>query len=144
MDEKQIAAVDRLLHKLLWGLHVKSLDAWTPELEQIGALGLHVVKMAAESPDRMLGDIRAQLEIPHSTLTSIVNRLESKGLLTRTIHPQDRRSFGLRLTAEGRRINRAHERLDREVAQRILDSLGSDAERRQFIALADKIIRGLT
>jgi len=37
-----------------------------------------------------------------STLTSILNRLEERGLILREIHPQDRRSYLLRLTRTGR------------------------------------------
>ncbi|MGZ4307716.1 MAG: MarR family winged helix-turn-helix transcriptional regulator [Solirubrobacteraceae bacterium] len=36
-----------------------------------------------------------------STLTGVVNRLEKRGLITREINPEDRRSFLLRLTPPG-------------------------------------------
>jgi len=42
-----------------------------------------------------------------STLTSLTDRLEGRGLLRREIHPEDRRSFLLRLTPRGRARARA-------------------------------------
>ena len=51
-----------------------------------------------------------------STLTSILNRLEDRGLIAREIHPDDRRSYLLRLTRQGRppasKARRTLERLE--------------------------------
>ena len=143
-DETQIQAVDDLLHQLLWGLHLKRLDAWTPELESIGALGLHVLKLAGEKKNIILGEIREILAVPHSTLTSIINRLEARNLLERTISRRDRRSFGLALTDEGRRVQCDHDRLDRELARTMIDALDTDDERSAFVALIQKISRRLS
>ena len=41
-----------------------------------------------------------------STLTSILNRLAARGLITRAVHPKDRRSFLIALTGKGRRLAR--------------------------------------
>ena len=49
-----------------------------------------------------------------STLTSILNRLEDRGLIAREIHPDDRRSYLLRLTREGRPLaSKARRTLER-------------------------------
>ncbi len=39
-----------------------------------------------------------------STLTSMLDRLAERGLLTRQINPSDRRSFNINLTPEGRKL----------------------------------------
>lgn len=143
MDRRQIQALDDLLHQLLWGLHLKRLDAWTPELERIGALGLHVLKLAGENEAIILREIREILAVPHSTLTSIVNRLEDRGLLERTVSRRDRRSFGLALTPKGRRVQADHDRFDKELAETMLGALDSAAERSTFVTLIEKIHRRL-
>jgi DNA-binding MarR family transcriptional regulator len=143
VDDQQVQAVDQLLDQLLWGMHLKKCDAWTPELERIGALGLHVLKLAGETENIILREIRETLDIPHSTLTSVVNRLENRGLIERVISPRDRRSYGLALTGEGQRIQAAHERLDRALARAILEGLDSAEERRTFVSLIEKISRHL-
>lgn len=141
--EEHVRAVDQLLHQLLWGLHIKKLDAWTSELESIGALGLHVLKIAADNPDVILKEIREELNIPHSTLTSVVNRLEDRGLLKRIISTRDRRSYGLALTSQGRRVQEDHDRLDHELASTMLEGLEEESDRILFIELISKISRHL-
>jgi DNA-binding MarR family transcriptional regulator len=44
------------------------------------------------------------LDAPNSTITSTVNRLEAKGIITRSIHPQDKRTYNLQLTESGQEI----------------------------------------
>lgn len=138
--ERQIKAVDELLHRLLWGLHLNRMDTWTPELERIGALGLHVLKLVSEDPNIILKEIKTVLDIPNSTLTSVVNRLEERGLLERVISRRDRRSYGLALTAEGRRVQADHDRFDRELARTMLEGLDNDEDRDRFVELISKIM----
>lgn len=48
------------------------------------------------------GRVAEVLGVSRTTVTGLLDRLESEGLLTRTIDPQDRRCFILQLTAKGR------------------------------------------
>lgn len=58
-----------------------------------------------------------------STLTAILDRLAARGWVSREVHPDDRRSFVVTLTAAGRRAARVLEArlapLEREVVRRI-------------------------
>jgi DNA-binding MarR family transcriptional regulator len=58
-----------------------------------------------------------------STLTGRLDRLVDRGLITREVNPQDRRSFLVRLTPAGRRlaprINRVVEELEARIDARI-------------------------
>lgn len=58
-----------------------------------------------------------------STLTSVLDRLASRGWVSRDTHPGDRRSFVVSLTPDGRRAARTLELrlapLEREVGRRI-------------------------
>ncbi len=60
-----------------------------------------------------------------STLTSLVDRFEEKGWVKRAMNPEDRRSFILSLTAEGRGVaERVHARMaefEEEVLARTSD-----------------------
>ena len=139
--EEHIKILDHWLHQLLWGLSMKLPEVWTGELEEIGALGLHTLKLAAEKPDIILKEIREGLGIPHSTLTSVINRLENRGLLMRVISQRDRRSYGLEVTAEGLRVKETHDRMDRELAEMILEALDNDDQRQSFVEMLEKISR---
>lgn len=48
-----------------------------------------------------MGDIGEKTLITKGTLTGVVDRLEKKGLVSREIPPENRRSVVVRLTAEG-------------------------------------------
>lgn len=60
-----------------------------------------------------------------STLTSILDRLEQRGLIARELNPRDRRSFLVHLTAAGQRcateVRDLLERFEAEIASRISD-----------------------
>ncbi len=58
-----------------------------------------------------------------STLTSILDRLEQRGLIARELNPRDRRSFLVHLTVEGQRcateVRELLERFESEIAARL-------------------------
>ena len=58
-----------------------------------------------------------------STATAVLDRMEERGLMTRTPNPDDRRSFLLELTAEGKRVaeevQELVEKLENAIARRI-------------------------
>jgi len=59
----------------------------------------------------------------HSTMTSLLDRLEKRGLLERKDNPGDKRSFLVGLTAKGRkaaaRVNVLVEEIEREIGKRV-------------------------
>src|ERR671933_769161 len=55
---------------------------------------------------RSLADLGAATGSRRSTLTSVVDRLERRGLAERALNPADRRTFTIVLTAAGRRAAR--------------------------------------
>jgi DNA-binding MarR family transcriptional regulator len=73
-----------------------------------------------------------------STLTSILNRLEDRGLITREIHPNDRRSYLLRLTRDGRPLaSNARRTLERLEAAAL--SCLSEQQVASFVAVIEAI-----
>src|SRR5262245_10497128 len=68
----------------------------------------HVLSHLAERDGSCaIGDLHRSFGHKRSTLTSIVDRLERARLVERSIHPEDRRSFLLRLTPRGRTAARS-------------------------------------
>ena len=60
-----------------------------------------------------------------STLTSVLDRLESEGLIERRPNEMDRRSILIAVTARGRRIGRAARRAAEDFENEILEPLTS-------------------
>ena len=74
-------------------------------------------------PSRV-GELRQVFGYQPSTLTSMLDRLESEGLVTRTTDPEDRRSFLIEVTPEGRRIGKRARRAVEEFESEILEGIG--------------------
>jgi len=88
--------------------HYKNLDIEMPlqsPLEtKLNAIDMDVLNLFELESSIAIKKVIMYLDVPNSTITSTVNRLESKGILTRTIHPQDRRTYNLQLTENGQEI----------------------------------------
>jgi DNA-binding MarR family transcriptional regulator len=99
---------------------------------------LHILLLVQVRPDIVLGEIREKLDVPNSTLTSVIDRMEKHGLVKRIISPGDRRSYGLEMTGKGKEIRREHDRILLMLATKMLATLDKE-ERKTFIRLLSKV-----
>src|SRR5262249_24358966 len=60
-----------------------------------------IARLSARGPCTV-AEVQQAFGLRRSTLTNALDRLEHKGLLTRQVHPADRRTFQLELTPRGR------------------------------------------
>ena len=86
---------------------------------RMAALGLsnaegHLLSFLRSYEPTSVGHLHRVFGHKRSTLTSMLDRLETGGKLRRTPNPEDRRSFLVRLTAGGRRLA---DRTNRHVEQ---------------------------
>ncbi len=83
----------------------------------------HVLGLLAHSGRASVAHLHRGLAHKRSTLTSILDRLGGRGLITRTVDATDRRTFVVRLTAKGGRLAQRIERhlnaLERGVIRRV-------------------------
>ena len=83
----------------------------------------HIVGLLAHSGPANVAELHRGLAHKRSTLTSILDRLARRGLITRAVGETDRRTFVVRPTAKGRklaqRIQRHLSALERAVARRV-------------------------
>ena len=107
-------ALERATHDV--GVHLQ---------QALGDFGLsqaeiHVLGHLGEAGPSTVSDIHASFGHRRSTLSSVLNRLESRGLVSRSINPADRRSVVVSTTAGGAiaasRVRAAVEDLERRVA----------------------------
>jgi DNA-binding MarR family transcriptional regulator len=85
-----------------------------------------------------VGEVVTVFGLRGSTATSVLDRLEQRGLITRRDNPGDRRSFLIDLTATGRRaaesVQELVERIEAAIGRRV-----SAEEERGFRAVMDAI-----
>jgi DNA-binding MarR family transcriptional regulator len=141
--EEMMCKTNQLLHGLVFSLHMDNLGFWSEDLNDIQPVELHLMKMISETPDIIIGEIRSTLGVPGSTMSSIVNRLEKKGLLRRIISARDRRSYGLKLTPKGIKKHAEHERVDLLMAEKILETLNDEKEIETLIMLLSRVVQNL-
>lgn len=73
--------------------HIRELDLTPSQFDVIATLG---------NTDGMnMTDLAKKTLVTKGTLTGIIDRLEKKGLVTRVVPPDNRRSFTIVLTPEG-------------------------------------------
>lgn len=100
--------------------------AYKPLLEKLGVTYPQYLVLLAlwESDDQSVGEIGAKLLLDSSTLTPLLKRLESAGVVARARNPEDERQVRIRLTEKGRAM--------RETARAfpiaLLDASGCRAE----------------
>jgi DNA-binding MarR family transcriptional regulator len=89
------------------------------------------------APLRM-GDLAASLGISARTVTTLVDALESEGMIARQPHPTDRRATLLDLTPAGRASIDEIGRAQRDLAEEALAALDA-AERAQLLSLLNRV-----
>jgi DNA-binding MarR family transcriptional regulator len=113
----------------------------------VGRLGLEPRHYAVLRALRMAGGqsqqaVADRLQIPPSTMVSLVDHLERQGWLERRLDPADRRTRQLHLTRHGRQIVDKATSLGAEWEQQICAGL-SDADRGQLLDLLRKVAANL-
>jgi MarR family transcriptional regulator, organic hydroperoxide resistance regulator len=69
----------------------------------LNASEINVLANLADGRSRSVGELASDTATKPTTLTSVLDRLERKGHVTRELDPADRRSFRVSLTPDGRR-----------------------------------------
>jgi DNA-binding MarR family transcriptional regulator len=100
---------------------------------------ISIIRTVGKNPKTLVGDIVRSLQLPKSTVTGLVARLEQKGFIQRKIFPDDLRSFVLVLTDRGKRVVRETERQEEEFFAKLIEPL-SEKESRALLDLLKSII----
>jgi DNA-binding MarR family transcriptional regulator len=93
---------------------------------------------------RSMSELAAQLGVPLSTMTGVIDQLEGKGLVERADHPEDRRSLQVRVTGEGKKFyHTAHEAFLGHLAPLLEHRSPAEADRIiAFLGEVTEAIRG--
>lgn len=100
----------------------------------LSASEINVLANLADGRNRSVGEIASDTATKPTTLTSVLDRLERRGYLTRDLDPADRRSFLVSLTADGRRAAAAARAAAADLERAALAGV-SDADLAGFLAV---------
>lgn len=90
------------------------------------------------NPDLKQSDLARATHLDRSTVVTVIDNLERRGLVERRVALHDRRSNALRLTAAGAALLRKLKRQVNQHEKRLLDNF-TEAERETFLALLKKV-----
>jgi DNA-binding MarR family transcriptional regulator len=128
---------------LIRRLHQQSTQVFQASTQAVGfdltSVQFAALDAIAERPGIDQATLAATISFDRATIGGVVDRLEHKGWVQRTVSTQDRRARALHLTAEGFRVLMALRPVVEELQAQILARL-SPAEREHFVALARKAL----
>ena len=136
--KRQAEAVNRAFHRIWHAVMMDQPDYQSETVRKLSFLEMHLIGLAHDHPDMILKEIRTHLNVPQTTLSSIIAKLEKQGLLKRVINKRDLRSFSLEVTSSGRHILGIHRKHDYQKAKELILALDEN-ERNAFIRMFTKI-----
>ena len=116
---------------------VKSSGLSTAQMHTIEIVG-HGADGAHGSPMRMK-ELAKKMGVTTGTLTVMIDRLEQQGLLKRTPHETDRRSYLIALTEKGLGLFAEHHQYHLRLTKEITATL-SPEEQARFSSVLEKVI----
>jgi DNA-binding MarR family transcriptional regulator len=132
----------QLDRQVCFGLAVAARNVialYRPLLEPMGLTHPQYLAMLAlwERSPRSVGELASVLALDPGTLSPLLKRLESTGLITRRRVPGNERSLAVSLTDEGRELRARAER----IPPAIVETLGMElAELEDLRAVLDRVI----
>src|SRR5438093_3015202 len=120
-------------HRTLGRLATCSLES-----SEAGLSDFAVMEMLHHKGPQPVNEIGRRVELTSGAITTAVDRLESRGLVTRETHPSDRRARIVRLTAAGEE-KAAKIFVGHKAAMDVAASALSKTERATLIALLKKL-----
>lgn len=101
---------------------------------------VHTIEVIGHQQDLRMKELAERLGITTGSLTVAVDKLEKNGLVARKPHEQDRRSWLVVLTEEGKEVFKQHHRFHVEYTREIADGL-SDEEVTTLHTLLGRIMQ---
>jgi DNA-binding MarR family transcriptional regulator len=118
-----------------------TLHLLATELAELGLTPSEINALGnlADGDARTVSALGAAVGSKPATMTGVLDRLERRGLISRTTRPGDRRAVVISLTGEGARAAAVIERTLHDIERRALADLPADA-----VAAARAVLQALT
>lgn len=142
--KKQIDEFNILWHRMLFESSYKDIEAKYTRIKGLSDNEISIIRIISEKEEVIIRDIIEILNIPKSTLTNMIDRLEKRNLIRRSISKRDRRSYKLELTEEGKKAQEEHIKFEEEIYGKIIISLDTYEERENLLNIMRKIVYNIS
>lgn len=139
-SKRQIEEFSELWHQILKKCNYEKEMEQFQRLNKLTDIEISIISIVSKNPDVILGEIISILDVPKSTLTNAIDRLEKRNYINRVISERDKRSYGLKLTEDGELAQKEHLDFEYMVYGKVLDALDTDTEKQELFKLFRKII----
>jgi DNA-binding MarR family transcriptional regulator len=128
--------LDNQLCFMVYRLHRGITDLYRPLLGELGLTYPQYLVMLVlwESAPLTVSEIGGRLSLDSGTLSPLLKRLESAGLITRTRSAEDERSVRIALTGQGEDLREQAARVPLEIGQCLAASADDYGVTREFLA----------
>lgn len=142
--KKQIDEFNILWHRMLFESSYKDIEAKYTRIKGLSDNEISIIRIISEKEEVIIRDILEILNIPKSTLTNMIDRLEKRDLISRSISKRDRRSYKLELTEEGEKAQEEHIKFEEEIYGKVMISLDTYEERENLLNIMRKIVYNIS
>lgn len=142
--KKQIDEFNILWHRMLFESSYKDIEAKYTRIKGLSDNEISIIRIISEKEEVIIRDILEILNIPKSTLTNMIDRLEKRDLIRRSISKRDRRSYKLELTEEGKKAQEEHIKFEEEIYGKVMISLDTYEERENLLNIMRKIVYNIS
>jgi DNA-binding MarR family transcriptional regulator len=136
----QVNDISRLSHQLVE--FYEKISSWEQDVVKSSGLStaqMHAIEIVGHGVSLRMKELAGKMGVTTGTLTVMVDRLEEQGLLKRTPHATDRRSWLVELTAAGGKLFDQHHQYHLRLTEEITAPLSSH-EQEMFTVLLEKIV----
>ncbi|MBU3073898.1 MarR family winged helix-turn-helix transcriptional regulator [Clostridium estertheticum] len=137
--KRQVDELNKLWHFMIVSSNYKDIESKFLRIQGLRNNELTILRIISEKENVIIKDILEVLNVPKSTLTSMIDRLEKRNLIIRTLSNKDRRSYKLELTKEGNMAQEEHSKFEEEVYGKIMLSLDTYEDRENLLKLIRKM-----
>ncbi len=141
MTEESLPYITYLLEVIKTSA-IKSADPYYQEAVDLRVRELRVLRLLHEKPGVTATELRHMLVLDKTLLSKNLAFLEKRGLICRTIHPNDSRQQCLSLSEEGERVWATSEEIGRNLESAMFSQL-SRAEHLQLVDLLQRAYASL-
>ncbi|MDO8947508.1 MAG: MarR family transcriptional regulator [Desulfocapsaceae bacterium] len=135
-----LTRIEKLSHQLVeW---YEKMSFWEQDVLRGSGLStaqMHTVEIVGHGVSLQMKELARKMGVTTGTLTVMVDRLEEQGLLQRTPHETDRRSWLIELTEKGQVLFSQHHQYHLRLTEEITSALSSE-EQEMFSAILEKIV----
>lgn len=133
--DKQIEEYGEVFHLLALKLHEPDKNDFKLNSQEI-----NILLTVQNNENIIIKDLKEKINIQKSTLTSLINRLEEKEMISREINPHDKRSFILKLEENGEEVCRKQREREYNIFKDQLKKL-DNYEKEELIKLMKKMTK---